>query len=371
MPRTTPPFRADHVGSLLRPPELLRAREDFAAGRATADELRDAENGAIREAVRMQEEVGLRSATDGEFRRASWHMDFIYGLGGVERAQDNMSVQFRNAEGTIEFTPAALRVEERVHLGEAIFADAFRFLRETVTTATPKLTIPSPSMVHYRGGRAAIDENVYPDLEGFWEDLAAAYADELRALGNLGCTYLQLDDTSLAYLNDPRQREHIASLGGDAEHQHETYIRTINRALEGRPDGMSVTTHMCRGNFRSSWAAEGGYDFVAESLFGELDVDGFFLEYDDARSGTFEPLRFVPKGKMVVLGLVTTKRGDLESKDDLLRRIEEAGRHIPIEQLCLSPQCGFSSTVEGNVLTREQQAAKLRLVVETAEEVWG
>jgi 5-methyltetrahydropteroyltriglutamate--homocysteine methyltransferase len=282
-----------------------------------------------------------------------------------------MSVQFRNAEGTIEFTPAALRVEERVHLGEVIFADAFRFLKETVTRATPKLTIPSPSMVHYRGGRAAIDEGVYPDLEGFWEDLAAAYADELRALGDLGCTYLQLDDTSLAYLNDPRQREHVASLGGDAEHQHETYIRTINRALEGRPEGMSVTTHMCRGNFRSSWAAEGGYDFVAEALFGELDVDGFFLEYDDARSGTFEPLRFVPKGKMVVLGLITTKRGDLESREDLLRRIEEAGRHVPVEQLCLSPQCGFSSTAEGNLLTREQQAAKLRLVVETAEEVWG
>ena len=371
MTRTTPPFRADHVGSLLRPPELLKAREDFAAGRVSADDLRAVEGRAIREVVRMQEEVGLRSATDGEFRRASWHMDFIYGLGGVEKARDNMSVQFRNAEGTIEFTPAALRVGERVHLRETLFADAFRFLKGAVTTATPKLTIPSPSMVHYRGGRAAIDEDVYPDLEGFWEDLAAAYADEIRALGALGCTYLQLDDTSLAYLNDPRQREHIASLGGDAEHQHEAYIRTINRALGGRPEGMTVTTHMCRGNFRSSWAAEGGYDFVAEALFGELDVDGFFLEYDDARSGTFEPLRFVPKDKVVVLGLVTTKRGDLESKDDLKRRIEEAGRHVDVDQLCLSPQCGFSSTAEGNLLTREQQAAKLRLVVETAQEVWG
>lgn len=371
MPRTTPPFRADHVGSLLRPPELLKAREDFAAGRASVDELRAAEDRAIRDAVRMQEEAGLRSATDGEFRRASWHMDFIYELGGIEKAQDNMSVQFRNAEGTIEFTPAALRVEERVSLREPIFADAFRFLKETVTTATPKLTIPSPSMVHYRGGRAAIDEDVYPDLEEFWNDLSAAYADEIRALGALGCTYLQLDDTSLAYLNDPLQREHVASLGGDAEHQHEAYIRNINRALRGRPEGMAVTTHMCRGNFRSSWAAEGGYDFVAEVLFNELDVDGFFLEYDDARSGTFEPLRFVPKGKMVVLGLVTTKRGDLESKDDLKRRIEEAGRYVPVDQLCLSPQCGFSSTVEGNTLTRDQQAAKLRLIVETAEEVWG
>ena len=371
MTRTTPPFRADHVGSLLRPPGLLKARQNFAAGRASGEDLRAAEDGAIRDAVRMQEEVGLQSATDGEFRRASWHMDFIYELGGVEKAQDNMSVQFRNAEGTIEFTPAALRVGERVGLRETIFADAFRFLSETVTTARPKLTIPSPSMVHYRGGRAAIDEKVYPDLEEFWEDLAAAYAEEIQALGDLGCTYLQLDDTSLAYLNDPRQREHVASLGGDAEHQHETYIRTINRALKDRPEGMAVTTHMCRGNFRSSWAAEGGYDFVAEVLFNELGVDGFFLEYDDARSGTFEPLRFVPEGKMVVLGLVTTKRGDLESKDHLKRRIEEAGRHVPIEQLCLSPQCGFSSTVEGNTLTREEQAAKLRLIVETAEEVWG
>jgi 5-methyltetrahydropteroyltriglutamate--homocysteine methyltransferase len=369
--RTTPPFRADHVGSLLRPPELLKAREDFAAGRVDPDELRAVEDEAIREVVRMQEEVGLRSATDGEFRRASWHMDFIYELGGIEKSEGDLKVEFRNAEGTIEFTPAALRVEERVGLREPIFADAFRFLKGTVTTATPKLTIPSPSMVHYRGGRAAIDENVYPDLEGFWEDLASAYADEVKAMADIGCTYLQLDDTSLAYLNDPRQREHIASLGGDAEHQHETYIRTINRALEGRPEGMTVTTHMCRGNFRSSWAAEGGYDFVAEALFGGLDVDGFFLEYDDARSGTFEPLRFVPEGKMVVLGLVTTKRGDLESKDDLKRRIEEASRYVSIDQLCLSPQCGFSSTVEGNVLTREQQAAKLRLIVETAEEVWG
>ncbi len=373
MTRTTPPFRADHVGSLLRPPELLRAREDFAAGRIQAVELRGIEDEAIREVVRAQEEVGLQSATDGEFRRASWHMDFIYQLGGVEKAQDDLKVEFRNDEGTIEFTPAALRVEDRVGLQEPIFAEDFRFLAGQVTNGvTPKLTIPSPSMVHYRGGRAAIDEDVYPDLEGFWADLADAYTNEVRALGELGCTYLQFDDTSLAYLNDPRQRERVANeLGGDAEHQHETYIRTINRALADKPEGMSVTTHMCRGNFRSSWAAEGGYDFVAEALFGELDVDGFFLEYDDARSGGFEPLRFVPEGKMVVLGLVTTKRGELEDKDQLKRRIEEASRFVDIEQLCLSPQCGFSSTLEGNDLTRDQQFAKLRLIVETAQEVWG
>jgi 5-methyltetrahydropteroyltriglutamate--homocysteine methyltransferase len=226
-------------------------------------------------------------------------------------------------------------------------------------------------MVHYRGGRASIDEELYPDIEQFWSDLVAAYAEEVRRLGELGCTYLQFDDTSLAYLNDPKQRDHVAAIGGDPEHQHEFYIRHINEALAGRPEGMTVTTHMCRGNFRSSWAAEGGYDFVAEALFGELGVDGFFLEYDDERSGSFEPLRFVPKGKQVVLGLVTTKRPRLEDKDTLKRRIEEASRYLDIDQLCLSPQCGFSSTVEGNLLSQEDEIAKLVLIVETAREVWG
>jgi 5-methyltetrahydropteroyltriglutamate--homocysteine methyltransferase len=226
-------------------------------------------------------------------------------------------------------------------------------------------------MVHYRGGRAAVNEDVYPDMDEFWSDLTTAYADEVKALGDLGCTYLQFDDTSLAYLNDPKQRAHIAELGGDAEHQHETYISHINEALEQRPEGMTVTTHMCRGNFRSSWVAEGGYDFVAEALFNDLDVDGFFMEWDDARSGGFEPLRFVPKGKYVVLGLVTTKRGELESREDLERRIEEASRYVDLDQLCLSPQCGFSSTSEGNAVTEEQQWDKLRLVVETAQSVWG
>jgi 5-methyltetrahydropteroyltriglutamate--homocysteine methyltransferase len=368
--RTTPPFRADHVGSLLRPPELLRARDGFAEGRVSAGELRKAEDAAIRDVVRMQEDVGLQAATDGEFRRASWHMDFIYRIGGISQAPGDVTVQFHNEEGDLEFTSAALQVEN-ISLTETIFGDDFGFLRSTVKSVTPKLSIPSPSMVHYRGGRAAIDEDVYPDLEAFWVDLTDAYAEEVRRLGELGCTYLQFDDTSLAYLNDPHQREHIASLGGDAEHQHATYVRNINRALRDRPEGMSVTTHMCRGNFRSSWAAEGGYDFVAEVLFNELEVDGFFLEYDDARSGGFEPLRFVPQDKVVVLGLVTTKRGELEDKDTLKRRIEEASEFVDLEQICLSPQCGFSSTVEGNSLSYDQQVAKLRLIVETAEEVWG
>ena len=367
----SPPFRADHVGSLLRPPELLEARAAYAAGSLPGDELRRIEDEAIRAVVAMQEDVGLRAATDGEFRRASWHMDFIYQLGGISRAEDNLTVRFRNEGGGLEFTSAALKVDGPVRLEHVIFAEAFDFLAGTATTAVPKLTIPSPSMVHYRGGRAAIDADVYPDLDAFWSDLSAAYAAQVRGLAERGCTYLQLDDTSLAYLNDPKQREHVAGLGGDPAQQHVRYIRQINAALADRPPGLTVTTHMCRGNFRSSWAAEGGYDFVAEALFNELAVDGFFLEYDDARSGDFSPLRFVPKGKRVVLGLVTTKRGALENKDDLKRRIDEAAQYVPLDQLCLSPQCGFASTQEGNDLTYEQQVAKLRLVVDTADEVWG
>jgi 5-methyltetrahydropteroyltriglutamate--homocysteine methyltransferase len=364
--RDSPPFRADHVGSLLRPPELLAARD------RNDPNLREIEDQAIREVVQLQKDVGLRTATDGEFRRASWHMDFIYSLDGVTKAPGDLVVQFHNEQGDIEFTPAAMQIDGRLGVSETIFGDAFGFLQSCVSEGqTPKLTIPSPSMVHYRGGRASIDESIYPDMDEFWSDLVAAYREEVGRLGELGCTYLQFDDTSLAYLNDPKQREHVREIGGDAEHQHEAYIRHINEALAERPAGMAVTTHMCRGNFRSSWVAEGGYDFVAETLFNELQVDGFFMEWDDARSGGFEPLRFVPPGKVVVLGLVTTKRGELEDRDVLLRRIEEASQYVDIDQLCLSPQCGFSSTVEGNVLSREQQADKLRLVVDVANEVWG
>jgi 5-methyltetrahydropteroyltriglutamate--homocysteine methyltransferase len=370
--RDTPPFRADHVGSLLRPPELLRARADFADGRISAQDLRAAEDDAIRAVVRMQGDVGLRSATDGEFRRTSWHMDFIYQLGGINPADEHIKVHFRNEAGDIEFETAALRVFGKVQLEHTIFGDDFRFLQGvTGNGVTPKLTIPSPNMVHYRGGPAAIDPAVYPDVEEFWSDLSGAYADQVRRMAELGCRYLQFDDTSLAYLNDPAQRAMIAERGDDAEHLHLRYIRQINNALAAKPAGLTVTTHMCRGNFRSSWAAEGGYDFVAEALFSELAVDGFFLEYDDERSGSFAPLRFVPPGKMVVLGLITTKRGELESKDTLKRRIDEASAFVPLEQLCLSPQCGFSSTVEGNVLSYDEQVAKLRLAAETAAEIWG
>jgi 5-methyltetrahydropteroyltriglutamate--homocysteine methyltransferase len=318
----------------------------------------------------MQEDLGLQGVTDGEFRRSSWHMDFSYQVGGVTKVQDNLTVQFHNEKGDIEFTPAALRVTGKLELKKCIFGEDFKFLK-SVAHGTPKLTIPSPSMMHYRGGRAAIDAAVYPDLQEFWTDLAAVYAAEMAELGKLGCTYLQLDDTSLAYLNDPAQREHVAQIGGDAQNQHLVYIRLINAALANRPPGMTVCTHLCRGNFRSSWVAAGGYDHVADALFGQLNVDAFFLEYDDERSGGFEPLRFVPKGKIVVLGLVTSKRGAIESKDMLKRRIDEAAKYLPLEQICLSPQCGFSSTVEGNALTVEQEMTKLRLVADTAREVWG
>jgi 5-methyltetrahydropteroyltriglutamate--homocysteine methyltransferase len=371
MSRERPPFRADHVGSLLRPPALLRAREEHAAGRLDEDELRAAEDHAIREAVRMQADVGLQSATDGELRRTSWHMDFIYGLDGIHPGEDRIRVRFHNADGDIEFDAPALHVDGRVGLSQTIFADDFAFLRDNVVGAVPKLTMPSPSMVHWRAGKAALDDGAYTAIDDFWDDVTAAYREQVRRLGELGCTYLQLDDTSLAYLNDPAQRAYVESIGGDPDRQHVEYIRHLNEALADRPEGMAVTTHMCRGNFRSSWVAEGGYDFVAEALFQELEVDGFFMEWDDERSGGFESLRLLPPGKQVVLGLVTTKRGELERRDDLLWRLEEANRFAPLEQLCLSPQCGFSSTVDGNALSYEQQVAKLRLVVEIAEEVWG
>jgi len=368
-----PPFRADHVGSLLRPLELLHARAEHQAGRLSAEELRRAEDRAIGDAVRMQREIGLQGVTDGEFRRGSWHMDFLYQIGGVAKTDQNLRIQFKNETGPVEAALGAFRIGRRLTLDKTIFAEDFAYLKSATPTGTvAKLTIPSPSMLHYRGGRAVIDQAAYPEMEAFWHDLAEVYRKEIAGLAALGCTYLQLDDTSLAYLNDPAQRAYVTSIGGDGDKQHLINIRLINQALANKPPDMTVCTHMCRGNFRSSWVAEGGYDHVAEALLGELAVDGFFLEYDDARSGGFEPLRFVPRGKKrVVLGLVTSKRPALESKDELKRRIDEAAKYVPLEQLCLSPQCGFSSTVDGNAVTIEDEKAKLRLVLETAREVWG
>ena len=368
-----PPFRADHVGSLLRPPALAQARAEHRAGRLDTDGLRAVEDTAILEVIELQRAAGLRTVTDGELRRSSWHMDFIYQLAGITQVDgESLHVQFKNEHGTYDYAPPAMRISGRVGLDHTIFGDAFAFLHAHARPGqTPKLTIPSPSMVHYRGGNAAIDRSLYPDIEEFWNDLAAAYRKQIGGVYDLGCRYLQLDDTSLAFVNDPAQRGHILAIGGDPDHLHELYIEVINRVLEGKPEDLTVTTHLCRGNNQSMWAAEGGYDFVAEALFGTLAVDGYFLEFDDARSGTFEPLRFVPAGKRVVLGLVTTKHPELEAKDMLKRRIEEASRYLDVDQLCLSGQCGFSSTEEGNKLTIDEQKAKLELIVEVAAEVWG
>jgi 5-methyltetrahydropteroyltriglutamate--homocysteine methyltransferase len=362
-----PPFRADHVGSLLRPGELSRARADHAAGRIAREELRRIEDTAVVRAVRMQQDIGLQGVTDGEFRRHDWLMDFKFGIGGVERVDAAaVKVPFRNESGAVDWSFVPYRIGGRLHHKGVIFGEDFTFLR-SATKATPKLTIPSPSMMHYPGGRG-IDRAVYPDMEQYFADLAQVYVDEIAALGKLGCTYLQMDDTSLAMLNDPARR---AAIGEGADTDHLRYIKLFNSVLRAKPPGMTICTHLCRGNFRSAWLAEGSYEHVAEAMFSELAVDGFFLEYDDERSGDFAPLRFVPKGRRIVLGLVTTKKPALESKDDLKRRIDAAAKYVPLDQLCVSPQCGFASTAEGNLLTLDDQIAKLRLVVETAREVWG
>ena len=321
--RTRPPFRADHVGSLLRPERLHQARAEFKAGRLDSGGLKAVEDECIEEVIALQRDAGLKTVTDGELRRTSWHMDFIYSLGGIMQVEgESLHVHFRDESGEYDYAPPAMKVADKVTLPQTIFAEAFSFLREHAHAGqTPKLTIPSPSMVHYRGGNSAIDHSVYPDIDEFWTDLTTAYSHQLHAVYDLGCRYLQLDDTSLAYVNDPAQRAHIEAIGGDPAHLHEHYIANINRAIADRPDDLAVTTHMCRGNNQSMWAAEGSYDLVADALFNQLEVDGFFMEWDDERSGSFEPLRYVPTGKTVVLGLVTTKRPKLEDKDFLKRRI--------------------------------------------------
>jgi 5-methyltetrahydropteroyltriglutamate--homocysteine methyltransferase len=367
--RAKPPFRADHVGSFLRPRQLLDARERFQRGEIGKMALRAVEDAAITEVIRMQEDLGLQGITDGEFRRTYFHIDFLEQLEGVE-ARGGLTAHFHSAKGEVDFAPPVLHVTTKVRHVRPIQVADFKFLK-AATRRTPKVTIPSPTMLHFRGGREAISREAYPDLEAFFADVAAAYRAELKALGDAGCTYVQLDDTNLAYLCDPKMREGARARGDDPNELPRRYAGLINAAIADRPTGMTICTHLCRGNFKSAWVAEGGYEPVAEVLFNELGVDGYFLEYDDARSGDFSPLRFVPKNKTVVLGLVTTKVGDLESKDALKRRIDEAAKIVPLEQLCLSPQCGFSSTVHGNEIARESQAAKLRLIVETAGEVWG
>ena len=364
-----PPFRADHVGSMLRPKELLEARARRQRGEITAEQLREAEDAAIGKAVLKQEEVGLEGITDGEFRRAYFHIDFLEHLKGVV-IRGGIPIKFRSASGEREFAPPRMETVGRIERVRQIAVEDFAFLRQK-TGRTAKLCIPSPTMLHFRGGRKGISEEVYPEIEDFFADLARAYREEIAALAAAGCTYLQLDDTNLAYLCDPAMRERTREIGEDPDQLPRLYARIINDSIASRPPEMTICIHLCRGNFRSSWVAEGGYEPVAEVLFNELDVDGYFLEYDDERSGDFAPLRFVPKEKMVVLGLVSSKVPELEPKDELKHRIDEAARYVPMEQLSLSPQCGFSSTVEGNEITEDDQMAKLGLVVETAGEVWG
>ena len=364
---TRPPFRADEVGSLLRPDELKAARAAKAEGRIGADQLREVEDRLIREVVRKQEAVGLKAVTDGEFRRAWWHFDFLGGLEGVEVVEAEHGIQFQGVQTKAQ----TLRVSGKVGFDGHPMLDHFRFLKE-VATVTPKMTIPSPSVLHFRGGRAAISRNVYPDMESFYADTAEAYRRAVRAFYDAGCRYLQFDDTVWAYLCSEKERQAVRDRGEDPEPLPGIYRDMINHAISGRPDDLVMTTHVCRGNFRSTWISEGGYEPVAEILLTETDYDGYFLEYDTGRAGGFEPLRFLPKGeKRVVLGLVTSKSGDLEDKAAIERRIEEAAKYASLEQFCLSPQCGFASTEEGNILTEEAQWKKLGLIVEIAREVWG
>jgi len=358
------PFRADHVGSLLRPRSLLELRARFDEGEVTAEALRAHEDECIRQAVAMQESVGLRGVTDGEYRRESFHGDFIGRLEGVK-------FELRTPVASGGGAPFVAVVSDKMRRpAGGIEVENFRFLA-SLTTRTAKQTIPSPTMTHFRGGREAIDEAAYPTLDEFFADLARVYTEEVFGLYEAGCRYLQLDDTNLAYLCDERVRARVRERGEDVERLPSDYARLINASIQGRADDLSVCVHLCRGNARSRWFAEGGYEPVAEIIFNEIDVDGFFLEYDDERSGDFSPLRFVPKDKMIVLGLLTSKRGDLEDRDEIKRRIDEAARYIPLEQLCLSPQCGFASAAAGNLLSEDDQRAKLALIVEIAEEVWG
>lgn len=360
---TKPPFRADQVGSLLRPRALAEARMQWKAGKLDEKTYRQVEDEAIREAVRRQEAIGLESITDGEFRRDWWHLDFLSRLDGVT-VQQNPGPKF----GGTEEQPPIPKVTGKLGYSHPIMVRDFRFLRQTAKR-TAKYTIPSPSMLHLRAGRAGISLEAYPDMQAFWDDAAKAYRAAIAAFWDAGCTYLQLDDVSFAYLCDPKIRDASRKNGDDPERLPRIYAETINRAVAGRPAGMTITMHTCRGNFKSAWVAEGGYEAVAEAMF-SCDLDGFFMEFDSARAGGFEPLRYLPKGKKVVLGLVSTKTGVMEEKGELKKKIGEAARFVPLDNLCLSPQCGFSSTHHGNNLSQDEQWRKLERVVEVARDVW-
>lgn len=364
------PARYDHVGSFLRPKYLLEAREQKARGEITPEQLRVVEDKAITEIVKFQQDVGLKSITDGEFRRTYFHIDFLEQLGGVKT---DIPVTVKKADGTEELAPPVIRVIDKVRHAKNIQLADFQYLKSQLAPGmTPKVTIPSPTMLHFRGGRAGISKEAYPELDpAFYDDVAQAYGDELQSLYDAGCRYVQMDDTNLAYLCDEKMREAARQRGDDPNELPHRYAGFINKVVARKPAGMLLAMHLCRGNFKSTHAAAGNYEPVAEALLSEMNLDAFFLEYDDDRSGDFRPLRFLPKGKTVVLGLVTTKFGQLESKDTLKRRIAEAAQYAPLEQLALSPQCGFSSTVHGNNIAVDDQRRKLALVIETAREVWG
>jgi methionine synthase II (cobalamin-independent) len=364
-----PPFRADHVGSLLRPAELLAARARHQAGEIATEALREVEDRCIRQAVALQEEIGLHGITDGEFRRTYFHIDFLERIEGVA-VRGGIATRFHRQDREIDFAPPRLEVVGKLHRRGPIAGAEFDFLA-AATRRTAKLCIPSPTMVHFRGGRASIDSRAYPDLEEFFADLARVYREEIADLAARGCRYLQLDDTNLAYLCDDRLRQGARERGDDPDRLPLLYARLINESIRDRPSTMTVCIHLCRGNFRSAWVAEGGYDPVAEALFSAMDVDGYFLEFDTPRAGDFSPLRLLPKGKRLVLGLVTSKTPELEPVETLVRRIEAASRFVPLDQLAISPQCGFSSTVHGNEIDMATQSAKLRLIVEVADRVWG
>ena len=367
MQRTTPPFRADHVGSLLRPAALKDARAKFAQGAITASQLREIEDREIESVVRKQEDAGLKLATDGEFRRSWWHFDFFRGLDGITPYSTEGGIQFHGVQTKAE----GIRISGKMGFSSHPMLEHFKFLKRH-TRVTPKMTIPAPSTLHFRQGRASISQEVYPDLDRFFDDLAKTYRSAIRAFYDAGCRDLQLDDTAWAMICDPNERVHSRKRGDDPDALPKRYARLTNAALEGKPVDMAITMHSCRGNFRSTFIASGGYEFVAEQLLGNTQLDGYFLEYDSDRAGGFEPLRFFPKGKkQLVLGLVTSKSGKLEKKDDIKRRIDEAAKYVDLDQLCLSPQCGFASTEEGNVLAEDEQWAKLRMIVEIAAEVWG
>ena len=365
---TKAPFRADHVGSLLRPHELHDLREQVRLKKASAATLRQMEDRLIRDVVRLQEDLGLQSVTDGEFRRDWWHIDFIAGFDGIELEREGDSyhgVQFKG----VEAKPPTMFVKRKLRRTKPSMVDHFNFLKSAVRKGTPKFTMPSPAMLHARGDRESI-RKTYPDPAEFWADLTKCYREEIADLHKAGCRYLQIDDTTIAMFGDPNVQETFRKLGDDPKRDVALYAEAVNAAIRDVPDDMTVAIHTCRGNFRSTWLAAGGYDYVAEIAFSRLEVDAFFLEYDDERSGGFEPLRHIPKGKRVVLGLVSSKVPELESKDKLKRRIEAASKFVPLENLCLSPQCGFSSTHHGNNLTHEEQWRKLERVVEVAREIW-